>query len=215
MLVGSVSGDVFNDANRNGIDDPAENGLAGWTVFVDTNNNGVLNAGERSTVTDINGRYAITGLTAGNANIVEVVPAGFAPTPGFTNRQVARIRDGREQRASFPNVALPPVTGTVAGTVFEDRNENGTREAGEPGIAGWAMFIDTNGDAIPNPGEPAAATGADGSYRITGVNPGTVTVFEVPAGGLRPTVGGLFPLVGATDRRTVTVTSGATATAKF
>ena len=215
MLVGSVSGDIFNDANRNGIDDPTENGLAGWTVFVDTNNNGVLNAGERSTVTDIDGRFAITGLTAGNINLVEVVPAGFAPTPGFTNRQTVRIRDGREQRASFPNVALPPVTGTVAGTVFEDRNENGTREAGEPGIAGWAMFIDTNGDAIPNAGEPSAATGADGSYRITGVNPGAVTVFEVPAGGLRPTVGGLFPLVGATDRRTVTVTSGATATANF
>ncbi|MEN9667378.1 MAG: hypothetical protein RLZZ326_3741, partial [Planctomycetota bacterium] len=193
MLVGDVSGTVFNDVNRNGIGDPAENGLAGWTVFVDTNANGVLNAGERSVVTDINGRYAILGLTAGNANIVEVVPAGFAPTPGFTNRIVARIRDGREQRASFPNVALPPVTGTVAGTVFEDRNENGIKEAGERGIAGWAMFIDTNGDAIPNAGEPAAATGADGSYRITGVTPGTVTVFEVPAGGLRPTVGGLFP----------------------
>ena len=215
MLVGDVSGTVFNDANRNGINDPAENGLAGWTVFVDTNANGVLNAGERSAVTDINGRYAILGLAAGNANLVEVVPAGFAPTPGFTNRQVARIRDGREQRASFPNVALPPVTGTVAGTVFEDRNENGIKEAGEPGIAGWAMFIDTNGDAIPNPGEPAAATAADGTYRITGVTAGNATVFEVPTGGLRPTVGGLFPLVGASDRRVVTVTAGATATANF
>jgi hypothetical protein len=215
MLVGDVTGTIFNDANRNGIDDPAENGLAGWTVFVDTNANGVLNAGERSAVTDIDGQYAIVGLNAGNVSLVEIVPPGFSPTPGFTNRQTVRIRNNRRTTADFPNVALPPVTGTVSGTVFEDRNENGIREAGEPGIAGWAMFIDVNGDAIPNAGEPSAATAADGSYRITGVTPGTVTVFEVPAGGLRPTVGGLFPLVGASDRRTVTVASGATATANF
>lgn len=215
MLVGDVSGTVFNDANRNGINDPAENGLAGWTVFVDTNANGVLSAGERSVVTDINGRYAILGLAAGNANLVEVVPAGFAPTPGFTNRQVARIRDGREQRASFPNVVLPATTGSVTGTVYEDSNENGTREPGEAGIGGWAMFIDTNGDAALNPGEPSAVTAADGSYRFPTVAAGTATVFEIPAGGLKPTVGGLFPLSATGDRRTVSVAAGLASRADF
>ena len=86
MLVGSVSGDIFNDANRNGIDDPTENGLAGWTVFVDTNNNGVLNAGERSTVTDIDGRFAITGLTAGNANLHESADRADPRRTGTTGK---------------------------------------------------------------------------------------------------------------------------------
>jgi VCBS repeat-containing protein len=216
MLVGDVSGTVYNDVNRNGINDPAENGLAGWTVFVDTNANGVLNAGERSAVTDINGRYAILGLTAGNATVVEVVPAGFAPTPGFTNSQVARIRNGRDQRASFPNVVLPATTGSITGTVFQDANENGTREPGEPGIGGWAMFLDTNGDAILNPGEPSAVTTADGTYRFPTVAVGSATVFEIPADGMRPTTGGgLFPIVGGFDRRTVSVAAGVASRADF
>jgi len=215
MLVGDVSGTVFNDANRNGINDPVENGLAGWTVFVDTNANGVLNAGERSAVTDINGRYAFLGLTAGTINLVEIIPAGFAPTPGFTDRQVVRVRDGKETRTTFPNVVLPATTGSVTGTVFLDANENGTRELGEAGIGGWAMFIDTNGDAALNPGEPSAVTAADGSYRFPTVAAGTATVFEIPAGGLKPTVGGLFPLSATGDRRTVSVAAGLASRADF
>ena len=215
LLVGDVSGTVFNDANRNGVNDPAENGLAGWTVFVDTNGDGALTAGERNTVTDINGRFAILGLPAGNINLVEVVQPGYAPTPGFTNRQVVRIRDARETRVVFPNVVLPPTTGAVTGTVFQDANENGIRDIGEAGIGGWAMFIDTNGDGVLGAGEPATTTAADGTYRFPSVSVGTATIIEIPTGGPRPTVGGLFPLVGASDRRTVSVVTGGVATADF
>ena len=99
MLVGSGSGDVFNDANRNGIDDPAENGLAGWTVFVDTNNNGVLNAGERSTVTDINGRFAITGLTAAsvgaNKPIKGMCATSASVMPSISSGGLCRRRNSR------------------------------------------------------------------------------------------------------------------------
>jgi len=215
LLVGDVSGTVFNDINRNGVNDVTEPGLAGWTVFVDTNGDGALTTGERNTVTDINGRFAILGLTAGNINLVEVVQPGYAPTPGFTNRQVVRIRDARETRVSFPNVVLPATTGTVAGTVFQDANENGIRDIGEAGIGGWAMFVDTNGDGILGAGEPATTTAADGTYRFPSVAAGTATIIEIPTGGPRPTVGGLFPLVGASDRRTVSVVSGAVSTADF
>jgi ELWxxDGT repeat protein len=38
----SLSGLVFNDANRNGTQDPGEAGLPGQTVFLDQNNDGVL-----------------------------------------------------------------------------------------------------------------------------------------------------------------------------
>jgi subtilisin-like proprotein convertase family protein len=39
--LGSISGQVWNDENGDGVKDKAESGLAGWTVFFDDNDNGV------------------------------------------------------------------------------------------------------------------------------------------------------------------------------
>ncbi len=64
VMAGDVSGNVFLDTNVNGIDDPGEDGLAGWTVFVDSDGNGQFNAGEPMAVTDTRGRFAISGVTA-------------------------------------------------------------------------------------------------------------------------------------------------------
>src|SRR5207302_968506 len=44
----TISGQVFNDLNGNGIKDVGEPGQQGVTVFLDSNNNGVLDAGETS-----------------------------------------------------------------------------------------------------------------------------------------------------------------------
>src|SRR5205809_450640 len=56
----SISGQVFNDLNGNGIKDSGEPGLQGVTVFLDTNNNGTLDVGEASTVSDVNGNFSFT-----------------------------------------------------------------------------------------------------------------------------------------------------------
>ncbi|MHB8809714.1 MAG: SdrD B-like domain-containing protein [Desulfobulbaceae bacterium] len=60
-----ISGLVWDDAGGNGVREPAEEGLAGITVFLDTNNNGLLDGGELSTLTDTTGAYAFTGLQQG------------------------------------------------------------------------------------------------------------------------------------------------------
>src|SRR5262249_47357640 len=39
---GSISGEKWNDLDGDKIKDPTEPGLAGWTVYVDENNNGKL-----------------------------------------------------------------------------------------------------------------------------------------------------------------------------
>src|SRR3989442_11359281 len=45
---GTKSGVKFNDLNGNGVKDPGEPGLSGWTIraYVDGNGNGTLDAGE-------------------------------------------------------------------------------------------------------------------------------------------------------------------------
>src|SRR5262249_21669082 len=47
----SISGTVFNDLNGSGVLD-ANPGLAGWTVFLDIHNDGMLDSDDPQTVTD-------------------------------------------------------------------------------------------------------------------------------------------------------------------
>src|SRR5688572_17576932 len=82
--------------------------------------------------------------------------------------------------------------GAVSGTVYDDRNRNGRRDAGEAGLAGRTVFIDYEGDGLHDADEPFATTAADGTYTIPGLEARAYTVRQVllaeraqtdPAGG--------------------------------
>src|SRR4051812_49899643 len=59
-LLAIASGVVFNDVDGDGAIDAGEPGLAGWTVYQDQNNNGVVDGQDRSTATDASGSYTLT-----------------------------------------------------------------------------------------------------------------------------------------------------------
>jgi hypothetical protein len=82
QLLGSISGKVFDDGNGNGIRDVSlgEAGLGLFTVFIDTNNNGKLDSGEKSVVTDVLGNWSFTGLVAGTYTIRVVPVTGVSAT---------------------------------------------------------------------------------------------------------------------------------------
>lgn len=61
----TISGAVFKDADKDRKRDTGEKGLVGWTVWIDANNNGWVDAGERTTKSDANGNYKFTNVTAG------------------------------------------------------------------------------------------------------------------------------------------------------
>ena len=74
----SIAGVLFFDLNGNGIMDPDEVGLAGWTLQV----SGPMS---QTVVTDGNGAYTFSGLTAGSYTVCVVPPAGWNevfPTSG-------------------------------------------------------------------------------------------------------------------------------------
>jgi subtilisin family serine protease len=82
---GSISGVVFSDWNSNGVRDAAEPVQAGWTVYLDSNDNGALDAGESSVVTGANGAYQFNNLAAAQHVIREIPRPGYvqsAPGPG-------------------------------------------------------------------------------------------------------------------------------------
>jgi uncharacterized repeat protein (TIGR01451 family) len=88
---GSISGAVFHDANANGQRDildsiSTEEGLAGWTVYLDANHNGQLDPGEPLAITTSgtpgvtgpDGQYAFTGLELQSYSVAEIPPAAQA-----------------------------------------------------------------------------------------------------------------------------------------
>jgi len=78
-----VFGTVWNDADGNRMLDEGEQSLSGWTVYADLNGNGNRDNGEPFTVSDANGNYKLTGLSAGSVDVRLEMQSQFTQTlPG-------------------------------------------------------------------------------------------------------------------------------------
>jgi hypothetical protein len=119
----------------------------------------------------------------------------FGISPCFTNvvfsSRSSHVLDGADVQdvggANFP------LCGTKSGTKFHDRNANGVRDAGEPGLSGWQikLYKDADGDKVLEdsddgasgngavPFRPTATTGANGSYSFPNLPSGDYIVCEV------------------------------------
>ena len=75
-----IFGTKFDDLDQDGVQDPGETGLAGWTIYVDENNSGGWDPGEQMAVTDEAGEYVVTGLTTGPHTIAEIPQPGWQQT---------------------------------------------------------------------------------------------------------------------------------------
>ena len=75
-----IQGVKWNDVNGNGVQDGAESGLSGWTLYLDQNVNGQFDAGEPTAITDGSGAYTFTGLFSGSYAVAELPQAGWEQT---------------------------------------------------------------------------------------------------------------------------------------
>lgn len=73
----------------------------------------------------------------------------------------------------------PPTLGRISGVKWEDRDGDGVRDAGEPGVPGWTLFLDANGNGQLDSGERSTTTGPDGAYTFDDLAAGAYTVAEV------------------------------------
>ncbi len=76
VVPGSIGDKVWNDANKNGIQDAGENGIANVTVSL-YDCLGVLQA---TTTTDASGNYSFTNLTPGEYYVEFTLPSGYSFT---------------------------------------------------------------------------------------------------------------------------------------
>ena len=183
--LGQLYGSLFNDFDEDGFRDTAEPDLTGWTVYLDTNHNGVWDLEETWTKTDSGGRYSFTNLQPLCTYTVRtIVPQDWAQTwPRQTNsgQWTITLAPGTAQSNLDFGAYDTTTTGqsnnaTLSGIEFLDSNRNGVQDAGEAGMAGWTVYLDLNDNGVLDTGEPTTTTNASGVYTFTGLGAGTFVV---------------------------------------
>ncbi len=165
----------------------AENGLAGVTIYLDLNDNGVRDPGEPSTVTatdnpatpaDETGTYSFSGLSSGTYTVREVVPTGLYQTfptgNGAHSVTLGLSYVALAQDIDFGN--SPP--GAITGTKYYDTNENGILDFEDQTLSGITVYIDSNSNGVRDPGEPTQVTDTLGKYTFSSLAPGLYNVRE-------------------------------------
>ena len=76
-------------------------------------------------------------------------------------------------------VTIAVQAASISGTKFHDRNGNREFNGGEPGLAGWEIYIDEDDNGSHDAGEPLVQTDSQGHYTFADLEPGTYTIAEV------------------------------------
>ena len=173
-----IGGLKFNDVNGNGVQNVGDIGLAGVTLFIDANLNGVLDAGELSTVSDASGSYSFANLGPGTYRLREVLPAGSTQTTP-NPLDIVASSGSNVTGINFGNFTNSFQLIIIGGLKFNDINGNGIQDPGDVGLAGITLFIDANLNGVFDAGELSTVTTASGSYSFANLGPGTYRVREV------------------------------------
>ncbi|MBL7701317.1 MAG: carboxypeptidase regulatory-like domain-containing protein [Ferruginibacter sp.] len=192
---GSVGDFVWNDLNKDGVQDAGEPGIAGVTVRL---LNAATNAVIATTTTDAAGKYIFNDVPAGDYKVEFVTPAGYTTTTKLNSNVTASGTDSdvdpaTSRTANFTLAAGQRITsvdagywvttggtGAIGDRVWLDANQNGIQDAGETNVQGMTVTLyDATNTAIKS-----VVTDANGNYLFTDLAAGNYTVgfSNVPAG---------------------------------
>jgi subtilisin family serine protease len=120
--VGSVKGQLWNDADKDGVVDAGEQKLANWVVFDDINRNGRLDTGEASTKSDTSGKYQLDELSNGVHTIVARAEPGWSPTfPSMSNSAASIIVNAAGSSAvKKGEVVETPISAAAASVLYSN-----------------------------------------------------------------------------------------------
>lgn len=171
-LLGEIRGTKYEDRDGDGkLKDGDHHKLSGWTIFLDTNNNGVLDTGEMSTVTNSHGEYHFSGLIAGSYHVREVGQTGWMQTYPTSGKYDIMLASGQlAKKKDFGNFKF----GSISGMKFNDANANGKKDIMEVGLAGWTINLKG-----PNGFMATMVTDLNGSYTFENLGPGKYMLSEV------------------------------------
>ena len=172
---GEIHGTKWLDLNGDGQQTRNEPGLEGWTIYLDLNNNGQQDADEPAQVTNARGDYWFMDLQPGSYTVDEVVQEGWTQTFPGKPHVVFVERGATLEGVNFGNVPL----GQIHGRKWLDADADLEPGPNEPGLAGWQIYLDVNGNHQFDEGEPVTTTDERGNYWFMDLPPGEYTVGEV------------------------------------
>lgn len=202
VATGSIGGVAFEDIEGNGfLNYGADPSLAGAVVhLLDSTGEPAKDSGGAlvaTQVTDSAGKYNFTGLSAGSYLLKVTLPQGMKFTFRIPNPQLQtssindsglsdliELKAGEELNAYGVGGYVPA---TIGGRFFEDLNENGVQDAGEPAVAGGKLdlnyqFYGQAVDAERNP-VPGRAADSAGNYGFGNLRSSKYSVIASAPGG--------------------------------
>jgi subtilisin family serine protease len=81
-------------------------------------------------------------------------------------------------RLNAYNALIGANAGKIEGSKWNDLDQDGIWDGGEPALADWTIYLDSDNDGQLDPGELSTTTDTDGSYAFR-LQPGTYIVAEV------------------------------------
>ena len=182
---------VWQDLNNNGVQDAGEPGVQGVTVNLYLPGSTTPLA---TTTTDPSGNYLFSNLEPRDYQVQFVPPTGYNftsqdqggddaadsdadPTTGYT--QVIALAPGQTDLTWDAGLVQPTQLAAVGDYVWEDLNNNGVQDSGEPGIPGVTVNLYTSSGTFV----ATTTTDASGLYLFSNLQPGDYQVEFVPPAG--------------------------------
>ncbi|HCD1518824.1 TPA: carboxypeptidase regulatory-like domain-containing protein, partial [Staphylococcus aureus] len=173
---------VWEDTNKNGIQDQDEKGISGVTVTLKDENGNVL----KTVTTDADGKYKFTDLDNGNYKVEFTTPEGYTPTTVTSGSDIEKDSNGltttgviKDKDNDTIDSGFYKPTYNLGDYVWEDTNKNGVQDKDEKGISGVTVTLKDENDKVLK----TVTTDENGKYQFTDLNNGTYKVeFETPSG---------------------------------
>jgi len=188
---GSIGDFVWNDLNKNGIQDYGEMGLPNIIVkLYDCNDNWI-----KEVTTDANGFYKFDSLNPGSYQILVQLPNGYAFSPANQGSDDSKDSDidpltwkshcinllsGQNLTSVDAGIYCLP-TCSIGDRVWNDLNKNGIQDHGEPGVPNIKVkLIDCSTSSVL----ATTTTNSDGNYLFTNVTSGSYKLkfYDLPSG---------------------------------
>jgi len=132
---GSISGHKYYDEDGKAETTNDRHPVQGWTIFIDANNNGVLDDGEASKITGADGKYTFSNIKPGTYKIVEVMKVGWVKLTGLTQTITIVAGENREN-VDFVNIEYPTIQ------VIKKVDTNGDGTVDQENATDWEWKLD-------------------------------------------------------------------------
>ncbi len=158
----SIAGMKWYDINQDGVKDPGEVGLEGWTINLSGD-------ATDSKLTDSEGKYEFAELFDGNYVVTEDLKPGWVNTYPVGGSYSITLAPGESVTdIDFGNYWA---NASITGMKWNDLNADGVKDAGEPGLDGWTINL-------TGPISGSTVTAGGGLFAFENLVEGTYTLTE-------------------------------------